>query len=121
MTAPLSTLTDDEFGAGEATADLGLALQEAQQREMVSSALAGLDPADREIVELSLRHEFYGADLADALGVPRNQAQALTTRARTRFETALGALMVARSSAGLVPGAVLDPGRLGWGSDRHAA
>jgi RNA polymerase sigma factor (sigma-70 family) len=93
-------LTNDEFGAGEATADLGLALQEAQQREMVSSALAGLDPADREIVELSLRHEFYGADLADALGVPRNQAQALTTRARTHFETALGALMVARSSAG---------------------
>jgi hypothetical protein len=67
---------------------------------MVSSALAGLDPGDREIVELSLRHEFYGADLADALGVPRNQAQALTTRARTRFETALGALMVARSSLG---------------------
>ncbi|MGI8450544.1 MAG: RNA polymerase sigma factor [Streptosporangiaceae bacterium] len=93
-------LTDDEFGAGEATADLGLALQEAQHREMVSSALAGLDPPDREIVELSLRHEFYGADLADALGVPRNQAQALTTRARTRFETALGALMVARSSVG---------------------
>jgi len=93
-------LTNDEFGAGEATADLGLALQEAQQREMVSSALAGLDPADREIVELSLRHEFYGADLADALGVPRNQAQALTTRAKTHFETALGALMVARSSAG---------------------
>ena len=93
-------LTHDEFGAGEATADLGLALEHAQQREMVSSALAGLDPSDREIVELSLRHEFYGADLADALGVPRNQAHALTTRARTRFETALGALMVARSSVG---------------------
>jgi hypothetical protein len=67
---------------------------------MVLSALAGLAPADRELVELSLRHEFYGADLADALGVPRNQAQALTTRARGHFETALGALMVARSSAG---------------------
>jgi len=93
-------LTPDEYGDGETTADLGLALVEAQQREMVSSALGGLDPGDREIVELSLRHEFYGADLADALGVPRNQAQALTTRARTRFETALGALMVARSSVG---------------------
>jgi RNA polymerase sigma factor (sigma-70 family) len=93
-------LTPDEYGDGEATADLGLALVEAQQREMVSSALGGLDPGDREIVELNLRHEFYGADLADALGVPRNQAQALTTRARTRFETALGALMVARSSVG---------------------
>ena len=93
-------LSEDEFGAGEATADLGLALEHAQHREMVLSALAGLVPADRELVELSLRHEFYGADLADALGVPRNQAQALTTRARGHFETALGALMVARSSAG---------------------
>jgi len=93
-------LTPDEFGAGEATADLGLALEQAQQRAMFSSVLAGLGAGDREIVELSLRHEFYGADLADALGVPRNQAQALTTRARTRLETALGALMVARSSVG---------------------
>jgi RNA polymerase sigma factor (sigma-70 family) len=93
-------LTQDEFGAGEDTADLGLALEQAQQREMVSSALAELDPADREIVELSLRHEFFGADLADALGLPRNQAHTLSTQARTRFESALGALMVARSSLG---------------------
>lgn len=93
-------LTQDEFGAGEATADLGLALEQAQQREMVLSALAELDRVDREIVELSLRHEFFGADLADALGLPRNQAHSLTTQARTRFEAALGALMVARSSLG---------------------
>ena len=51
---------------------------------MVSSALAGLDPGDQEIVELSLRHELYGADLADVLGVPRNQAQPLAMRARTQ-------------------------------------
>jgi RNA polymerase sigma factor (sigma-70 family) len=93
-------LTHDEFGAGEATADLGPALEQAQQREMVSSALAELEPADQEIVELHLRHEFYGADLADALGVPRNQVHTLTSRARTRFETALGAHMVARSRLG---------------------
>jgi RNA polymerase sigma factor (sigma-70 family) len=93
-------LTQDEFGAGEDTADLGLALEQAQQREMVSSALAELDPADREIIELSLRHEFFGADLADALGLPRNRAHTLSTQARTRFESALGALMVARSSLG---------------------
>ena len=93
-------LTDDEFGAGEATADLGLALEQARQREMVSSALAELEPGDQEIVELHLRHEFYGADLADALGVPRNQVHTLTSRARTRFETALGAHMVARSRLG---------------------
>jgi hypothetical protein len=114
-------LTHDEFGAGEATADLGLALEHAQQREMVSSALAGLDPSDREIVELSLRHEFYGADLADALGVPRNQAHALTTRARTRFETALGALMVARSSVGSCQQLSWILGDWDWDGDLTAA
>jgi hypothetical protein len=67
---------------------------------MDSSALAELEPADQEIVELHLRHEFYGADLADALGVPRNQVHTLTSRARTRFETSLGAHMVARSRLG---------------------
>jgi RNA polymerase sigma factor (sigma-70 family) len=93
-------LTDDEFGDGEATADLGPALEQAWQREMVSSALDELEPGDQEIVELHLRHEFYGADLADALGVPRNQVHTLTSRARTRFETALGAHVVARTRLG---------------------
>ena len=96
-------LTDDEFGAGEATADLGPALEQARQREMVSSALAELEPGDQELIELHLRHEFYGADLADALGVPRNQVHTLSSRARTRFETALGAHVVARSRLGSCP------------------
>jgi RNA polymerase sigma factor (sigma-70 family) len=96
-------LSDDEFGAGEATADLGPALEQARQREMVSAALAELEQGDQEIVELHLRHEFYGADLADALGVPRNQVHTLTSRARTRFEIALGAHVVASSSVGSCP------------------
>ena len=96
-------LADDEFGDGEATADLGPALEQAWQREMVWSALAELERGDQEIVELHLRHEFYGADLADALGVPRNQVHTLTSRARTRFETALGAHVVARSRLGSCP------------------
>src|SRR6202021_721145 len=54
-------LADDEFGDGEATADLGPALEQAWQREMVWSALAELERGDQEIVELHLRHEFYGA------------------------------------------------------------
>ena len=96
-------LDDDEFGAGEATADLGPALEQARQREMVSSALADMEQGDQEIVELHLRHEFYGADLADALGVPRNQVHTLTSRARTRFEVALGAHVVAGSRLGSCP------------------
>ena len=89
-----------EAATGDDTTDFGDALEQAELRELVWAALAGLSPADREIVELSLRHEFYGADLADALGVPRNQAHALTTRGRAAFETALGALLVTRSGQG---------------------
>ena len=85
---------------GDDTADFGESLEQAAQREMVLSVLGGLSDADRDIVELTLRHEFYGAELADALGVPRNQAHALTTRGRAQFEAALGALLVSHSGQG---------------------
>jgi RNA polymerase sigma factor (sigma-70 family) len=88
---------DDATGISARTADFGAALEQAEMRELVWSALAGLEPGDQEVIELTLRHEFYGADLADALGVPRNQAQALASRAQNRFEAALGALMMSRS------------------------
>jgi len=83
--------------AGDSTADLSAAIEQAELRELVWSALAGLEPGDQEIIELTLRHEFYGADLADALGVPRNQVHALASRAQNRFEAALSALMMSRS------------------------
>ena len=63
----------------------------------MQAALRGLSPGEREIIELSLGHELAGADLADALGVPRNQAHAMASRARAHFEAALGVLLVARS------------------------
>ena len=86
--------------AGEMTdqsADVGVDAERAELRMLVGAALAGLNPGEREIIELNLRHELDGADLADALGVPRNQAHALASRARTQFETSLGALLVART------------------------
>ncbi len=86
--------------AGEVTdesADVGVDAERAELRMLVGAALAGLNPGEREIIELNLRHELDGADLADALGVPRNQAHALASRARSQFETSLGALLVART------------------------
>lgn len=86
--------------AGEMTdggAEVGVSAERAELRALVRDALAGLNPGEREIIELNLRHELDGADLADALGVPRNQAHALASRARTQFETSLGALLVART------------------------
>jgi RNA polymerase sigma factor (sigma-70 family) len=76
--------------------EAGLDAEQAELRSLVWSALRGLNPGEREIIELNLRHELEGADLAAALGVPRNQAHALASRARAQFETALGALLVAR-------------------------
>ena len=88
---------------GDSTADLSAALEQAELRELAWSALAGLEPGDREIVELSMRHEFYGADLADALGMPRNQAHGLGSRARQRFDTAVSTLVAARTGYGSCP------------------
>jgi RNA polymerase sigma factor (sigma-70 family) len=69
----------------------------AELRELVTAALAGLNPGDRDVIELNLRHEVVGPDLAAALGVPLNQAHALASRARGQLERSLGALLVART------------------------
>src|ERR1700681_3021449 len=85
------------------TQDLGSDVEQAELRDLVRAALGGLNPGEREIIELNLRHEFDGADLADVLGVPRNQAHALASRARSQFETSLGVLLVARSGREYCP------------------
>jgi RNA polymerase sigma factor (sigma-70 family) len=91
-----SVADDDATMISRRIEDSPTQLDQLEQRELVSSALAGLDRGDREIIELTLRDELYGADLADAVGVPRNQAQALAARARTRFEAGLAMVMAAR-------------------------
>ena len=86
--------------AGEVT-DLAagepLGPDHAALRELVAAAVDGLNPGDREVIELNLRHDLTGTDLADALGVPVNQAHALASRARAQLERSLGALLVART------------------------
>jgi len=106
---------DDADEMADSAPDIGEAAEQAELRQLVRSALAGLNPADREIIELNLRHELDGAELAAALGVPRNQAHALASRARTQFETALGALLVARTGQDACPylATILD----GWNGE----
>jgi RNA polymerase sigma factor (sigma-70 family) len=77
--------------------DLALGPEREELRDLVVDALSGLNPGDREVIELNLRHVLDGDDLAAALGVSRNQAQALASRARAQFEGSLGALLVART------------------------
>jgi RNA polymerase sigma factor (sigma-70 family) len=94
--APSSRLYEAAHAMDD-TRTFAVGTQQAEFRAQVRAALAGLDPVDREIGELHLRHGFYGADLADILGVPRSQGHTLAARARSRFEKSLGPLLLARS------------------------
>ncbi len=78
---------------------------DAELQYLVRAALTGLESAEREVIELNLRYELEGADLADILGMPRRQAQALATRARSRFTKLLGMLLGAWPARGRCPGA----------------
>jgi RNA polymerase sigma factor (sigma-70 family) len=68
----------------------------AEQRTLTRTILATLEPSEREVIELSLRHNLYDTDLATALGVPWGQAHALISDARRRLERNLGVLLIAR-------------------------
>ena len=101
--------TAEEAGLDEAaevadpSADAGASAERAELRRLVRAALDGLNPGEREVIELGLRHDLQGADLAAVLGMPRNQAHALASRARGQLEKALGALLVARTGRRACP------------------
>jgi RNA polymerase sigma factor (sigma-70 family) len=71
--------------------------ERADLQKLVRQAIDGLNPRDRDVIELNLGRELEGDDLADALGVSRNHAHALLSRARNQLERSLGALIVART------------------------
>ena len=92
----VSAMLEETAHVVDETADVSQQAEQAQLRELVHAAITGLNPGDQEVIELTLRHELQGDDLADALGVPRNHAHALLSRARHQLSTSLGALLVAR-------------------------
>ena len=65
---------------------------QAELQGLIRASLAGLEPDEREVIELSLRHDLYDSDLATVLGVSWSEAYALTSRARSQLEKNLGAL-----------------------------
>ncbi|MEV4493373.1 sigma-70 family RNA polymerase sigma factor [Micromonospora coxensis] len=88
--------------AGEPVADLAdpaSGVNAEQVRHLVHVAADALNPGDREVVHLAIRHDLSSADIGAALGVPTNHAHARLSRARTQLERALGALLVARTGA----------------------
>jgi RNA polymerase sigma factor (sigma-70 family) len=94
------------------SSDLGRAAERAELSGLVRAAMAGLNPADRDILELSLGQELAVGDVADVLGVSRNHAHARLSRAREQMEKSLAALLVARTGREACP--ALDSLLTGW-------
>ena len=69
---------------------------QADLRDLVWNAAAGLSERDRALLDLHLRHGLEGADLGQAIGVEPAHAYVLLTRLRDQVERSLGALLVAR-------------------------
>jgi RNA polymerase sigma factor (sigma-70 family) len=94
------------------SAELGAEAERAEVRQLVRAAIDGLNPGDRDVIELSLISELDNDEVADALGVSRNHAHALLSRARSQLERSLGALIVARTGRAACAG--LDAMLAGW-------
>src|SRR5689334_7664840 len=93
-------------------ADVEADVEKAELRALVRQALPGVAPAEQEVLDLQLRHGLAGSEVASVLGVSRNHAHALMSRARVQLEAALGALVVARSGRRDCPD--LDAMLAGW-------
>src|SRR5580704_12032054 len=106
-----SALDEAEDMTAEAV-DVASAVEQAEVRQFVRDAIEGLNPGERDVIELSLVQGLDGDELADALGVSRNHAHALVSRARSQLERSLGALLVART--GREACAALDALLAGW-------
>ena len=102
--AGLSVRLHEAAPAIDDTVIFAAVTSQAESYVQVRAALDELDPVDREISELNLRHGFSGTDLADILGVAPSQAHTLASRARSRLERSLGLLLLARGEREHCPG-----------------
>ena len=89
--------------ATDGPADVNGYLGQAELRALIRSILADLKPREREVIELSFRHDLYDNDLAIALGVSWSRAHALASRASGRLEKSFGALRTALAGRDACP------------------
>jgi RNA polymerase sigma factor (sigma-70 family) len=66
--------------------------------QLVWEAAKGLAPEDRAVLDLKLKRDLDGADLAEALGIPHDQLHKVTGRAMERFERSIVSLVLARGA-----------------------
>ena len=100
---PVETVPVDAF-AIDAVAELsggaGAAFDAAERAELgtlLRAAAWGLGAGERDLIQLRWRQGLDVAEIAAILGVSRNRAHALLSRAQHQLEASLGALLVART------------------------
>jgi sigma-70-like protein len=81
----------------DGTADVGEGAERAELRRLLADAIGGLNPGEREVIELQLRQGLEAAEVAFVLGVSGNHAHSLLSRARDQLEACLGVLLVGRA------------------------
>ncbi|HBU04084.1 MAG TPA: hypothetical protein DEA70_06320, partial [Acidimicrobiaceae bacterium] len=87
----------DDVGVDVGTeVDMTADLDRDELRVLLTEASAGLNEREREVLDLHMRHELEGEELADALGVSVQNAYKLAQRVRDRVERSLGSLLIAR-------------------------
>jgi RNA polymerase sigma factor (sigma-70 family) len=78
-------------------ADVGEDAERAKLRALLRDAADGLNPAEREVIELQLRQGLEPAEVAAVLGMSVGHANSLLTRARNQLEACLGVLLAGRA------------------------
>jgi RNA polymerase sigma factor (sigma-70 family) len=91
---------DEAHDVTDDSADVSEHAQRAELRALFEDAAAGLNPGEREVVELQLRQGLEAGEVAAVLGVSRNHAHTLLSRARDQLEACLGVLLVGRAGRG---------------------
>ena len=107
-TAGLSSAADVARQPAAGSRDAG----RAELARLVRDTIDGLDPGDREVIELSLGHDLSDSDLAVVLGMSGSRADAPASRALGQLEEALGMLLIARTGRTACP--ALDELLAGW-------
>ena len=94
------------------TADVGGDAERAELRALLRAALRGLNAGDRDVIILQVSQGLDVVEVAKVLGVTRNAAHALLSRARSQLHAAVGVLLVSRAGRAQCP--VLDDLLAGW-------
>jgi len=91
--------------------DVGGEAERAESRALIRAAVGGLNDGERDVIN-QVWHGLEIPEVAMALGVSRNHAHSLFSRAREQLEASVGVLVVGRS--GRKDCAALDQLLHGW-------